>query len=91
MIAKTLALIAVGALPLALAACEEHHHPEEPVETVSYEPVPQGYVYSNDPYYYRGRYDNDYWTWRDEKGHFHREARVEHERHEHEHPDYDRH
>lgn len=90
MVAKTLVLIAAGVLPLATVACEEHHHPE-PVETVSYEPVPEGYAYYSDPYYYHGHYDNDDWTWRDDKGHYHREARAEHERHVHEHPDYEHH
>jgi len=83
-------LFAAAALvPLGGFACGHHHHHEEPPPDVVVEPVPQGYVYYSDPYYYQGHYDRDYWYWRDREGRGHREAREEHERRVREHPRYE--
>jgi hypothetical protein len=90
MLGKILILAAAGLLPVAILGCE-HHHYDEPASTVAYEPVPAGYTYYNDPYYYQGHYDNNYWYWRDQQGRSYREGREEHERHVHEHPRYEHH
>jgi len=75
---------------VAFGGCVEHHrYHEEPVATVTVEPVPEGYVYYSDPYYYRGHYEGDAWYWRDRDGHDHREVRDEHDRRMREHPHYE--
>ena len=79
-------LAAASLLPLCGLSCVHHHHHDEPPPEVAVEPVPQGYVYYYDPYYYQGHYDHDYWYWHDREGRAHREVREEHERRVREHP-----